>query len=279
MKNAILFLFLFVCSAQQACSSDAPDPIGGGDGGGETESQDVLFRDDFDTFDTKVWTKEAHPAGWVNQELQIYDEAHVSVGKDGDRSVLILTAERKAGGAIYSGRVNSKGKKSFRYGKVEASIKLPSTANGLWPAFWMMGEGDKQWPACGEIDILEMGERGGISAGTQDRQLNVAIHYGPSAAAHEQQYYTNKVAHSLQDGKYHTYRLEWDAKALTIYVDGARFHAFDISQNTYFHDNFYLLLNLAVGGSFTGITNASGITALPEGGRASMYVDWIKIFN
>ena len=61
-------------------------------------------------FDEKVWTKETHEPGWTNQELQAYDAAHVSVGKNGDKSVLILTAERK-GNKIYSGRINSKGKR------------------------------------------------------------------------------------------------------------------------------------------------------------------------
>ena len=127
--------------------------------------------------DEKVWTKETHEPGWTNQELQAYDAAHVSVGKDGDKSVLILTAERK-GNKIYSGRVNSKGKKSFKYRKIEASIKLPKTNGGLWPAFWIMGDNDKEWPQCGEIDIMEMGEQSGMAAGISEKQVNTAIHYG-----------------------------------------------------------------------------------------------------
>lgn len=120
MKKVALFLFLSVCFAQQSCSSDSvgTEP--------EENPQDILFKDDFNFFDEKVWTKETHEPGWTNQELQAYDAAHVSVGKDGDKSVLILTAERK-GNKIYSGRINSKGKKSFKYRKIEASIKLPKT--------------------------------------------------------------------------------------------------------------------------------------------------------
>ena len=158
MKKVALFLFLSVCFAQQSCSSDSvgTEP--------EENPQDILFKDDFNFFDEKVWTKETHEPGWTNQELQAYDAAHVSVGKDGDKSVLILTAERK-GNKIYSGRINSKGKKNFKYRKIEASIKLPKTNGGLWPAFWMMGDNDKQWPACGEIDIMEMGEQSGMAAG------------------------------------------------------------------------------------------------------------------
>lgn len=230
MKKVALFLFLSVCFAQQSCSSDSvgTEP--------EENPQDILFKDDFNFFDEKVWTKETHEPGWTNQELQAYDAAHVSVGKDGDKSVLILTAERK-GNKIYSGRINSKGKKSFKYRKIEASIKLPKTNGGLWPAFWMMGDNDKEWPACGEIDIMEMGEQSGMAAGDSEKQVNTAIHYGPSAAAHEQQYYKANVANSLQDGNYHTYSLDWDENNLTISIDNVKFHTFDISSNTYFHDN------------------------------------------
>src|SRR5690606_33820583 len=79
-----------------------------------------------------------------------------------------------------SGRINSVGKKYFKHGKVEASIKLPKTANGLWPAFWMMGNDYPTvgWPACGEIDILEMGHSKGITNKTQDRFFNGALHWG-----------------------------------------------------------------------------------------------------
>lgn len=247
------------------------------------ESGNVIFKEEFESFNPDVWTKEVHEPGWTNQELQAYDEAHVSVGKDGDKTVLILTAERK-GNTIISGRVNSKGKKSFKYGKVEASIKLPKTANGLWPAFWMMGDSDKPWPQCGEIDIMEMGEHSGISSGTIETQVNTAIHYGTDAAAnHRQEYHLSNVTSSLQDDQYHIYSLEWNENKLTVSIDNVKFYAFDISKVSgryeYFHDNFYILFNLAVGGSFTGITNPDQITALKDGEKVNMYIDWVRISN
>lgn len=266
---------LLICTMQQSCSSSESEPVQ------PEETENVLFKDDFETFNAAVWTKEVHEAGWTNQELQTYDEAHVSVGTDEGKSVLILTAERQ-GNRILSGRVNSKGKQRFQYGKIEASIKLPRTANGLWPAFWMMGDNDLEWPQCGEIDIMEMGEQGGIAAGTTECQVNTAIHYGSDAGdGHRQEYHTAEAPHSLQDGQYHTYTLERSENSLTVLVDGTRIHTFDISRlsgrHDYFQGNFYLLFNLAVGGSFTGITDINGITALKDGERVSMYVDWVKV--
>lgn len=192
MKKVKILLALAMCSMYQSCSSDEVNM------NPQEESQEkVVFKDDFETFDSNVWTKEEHEAGWVNQELQIYDAAHVSTGTDEGRSVLILTAERK-GDKIYSGRVNSQGKKSFQYGKIEASIKLPQTANGLWPAFWMMGDNNMPWPQCGEIDIMEMGQENGIINGTSETYLNTAIHYGTDyESGHRQEYHADNVPQSL----------------------------------------------------------------------------------
>lgn len=276
MRKVLVLLMLSMCSIQQSCSSNDADVD-------LNEGQDnYLFKDDFDTFDETVWTKETHQPGWVNQELQAYDPAYVSVGTDDGKSVLILTAERK-GDKIFSGRVNSQGKKNFKYGKIEASIKLPKTADGLWPAFWMMGDTDKHWPQCGEIDIMEMGERNGIISGTSETYMNVAIHYGTDAdAGHRQEFHATNVENSLQDGKYHTYTLDWSENSLTISIDGVKFRSFDISKvsgrHEYFQDNFYILFNLAVGGAFPGITDINEITALKDGEKAHMYIDWVKIY-
>lgn len=276
MNKKVSLIITLLCGALTACSSDSDDS--GIQVKPDDPVENVLFFDDFSTFDNSVWTKETHEPGWTNQELQAYEPGQVKVGKDGSKSVLMLTAEWK-NGRIVSGRVNSKGKKSFKYGTISASIKLPETANGLWPAFWMMGDNDKEWPACGEIDIMEMGDKEGIATGTASRRVNTAIHYGPTPASHEQQYHASAVSTDLQDGQYHTYTLTWDESKAIISIDDKPFHSFDIKDNPYFHDKFFILFNLAVGGTFTGITDASGVTTLKKGDKATMYVDWIKIIN
>ncbi|WP_300724563.1 glycoside hydrolase family 16 protein [uncultured Bacteroides sp.] len=301
MRPLLLFFIFALGSTQQSCSSnDEPvvqEPVeddknnnGNSEGNnGENNKPDEpntpkepYFVDEFETFNEAIWTKEAHESGWTNQELQSYDEAHVSIGTDNGKSVLILTAERQ-GNNIYSGRVNSKGKKSFKYGRIEASIKLPKTANGLWPAFWLMGDNNKQWPACGEIDIMEMGEHNGIANGTQETFVNTAIHYGTNTANHEQEYFQKNFQTSLQDGKYHTYALDWEENWLVVSIDGENLYTYDISQASgryeYFHDNFYILFNLAVGGSFTGITDMNDITALNDGEKVQMCIDWVKLYR
>ena len=226
-----------------------------GCGGSEDESQpappivkpddEVVFFDDFDSFNSAYWSKETHEAGWTNQELQAYSTGQVKVGKDDGKTVLILTATRK-GDKIVSGRVNSKGKKYFKYGKIEASI-------------------------------MEMGDAQGIADGTSARRVNTALHYGPDVAGHEQQYYAGDCGLDLQDGAYHTYTLKWNENNIEVSVDNMKLHSFDITDNAYFHSDFFILFNLAVGGAFTGIYDAEGISALKDGQTASMYIDWIKV--
>ncbi len=306
MKTVILFLLFFLGVNLQSCSTnnepvkpDNPEEEIKDDNEGQEEEPELpdeqpgeedepskqwklVFTENFNTFDNSVWTKETHEPGWVNNELQEYIEECVSVGKDGDKTVLVLTAKRE-GDKFYSGRVNSKGKKSFQYGKVEASIKLPKTANGLWPAFWMMGDNDRQWPACGEIDIMEMGEKAGIANNTTETYINTAIHYGPNVEGHEQVFQTKTMEKSLQDGNYHVYSLEWNENELIVKVDDILIKTFNIGPDSgrfeYFNDKFYLLLNLAVGGDFPGITDPAQITALKDGEKAQMFIDWVKIYN
>lgn len=275
MRRLLTLLIITSSFIQTACSQEEDVPTQ------EERKETHRFMDDFNFFDEKVWTKETHEAGWVNQELQAYRPANVAVGTDNGKSVLILTAERNDD-KIYSGRVNSQGKFNFKYGQIEASIKLPKTANGLWPAFWMMGDNDKQWPACGEIDILEMGERQGILNGTTETYYNTAIHYGPELASHRQEYHAANFDYSLQDSKYHTYTLDWNENNLTISIDGVEFKTFDISPQSERHEYFrapgFILFNLAVGGAFPAIHDLNELTALKDGEKAYMYIDWVKVY-
>jgi len=188
----------------------------------------------------------------------------------------------------------TRGKVSCQFGKIEARIKLPPTANGLWPAFWMLGEDYSTvgWPRCGEIDILEMGNAEGISQNKQNRFFNGACHWGETWTFNAQ---NTTADYNLQDD-FHLYTLIWDENVIKMYLDfdkypySAPYYTMCIDGDNiagkvshYFKKPFGILLNLAVGGSYTGIvgdSNIDKITALPvEGISIKMYIDYVRIYQ
>ncbi|MDR3287221.1 MAG: family 16 glycosylhydrolase [Prevotellaceae bacterium] len=200
---------------------------------------------------------------------------------------------------ITSGRVNTSGKYSFKYGKLEASIKLPTTANGLWPAFWMLGSNINSgasvgWPRCGEIDIIEMGSKTGIDAGTQDRLFTGATHWGTISpispdGSHPNYAITPTNTYSLQDDDFHLFTLKWDENYIRMYLDidkyptVAPYYEIFINEELkeYFTKDFFILFNLAVGGDFPQIYNINQVTALnaQNNYEASMYVDFVRVYS
>jgi beta-glucanase (GH16 family) len=198
-----------------------------------------------------------------------------------------------AAGDITSGKVNTDQKFTFKYGRIDASIKLPKTADGLWPAFWMMGDNKSNkttggWPRCGEIDILEFGHKQGTTEEQQEYFFNGALHYGPSS----NQKKTDKVYvvnnYSLQDDQFHIWTMIWDENSIKMYVnldkygeEKAKYFENDISNNSYFHRPFHILLNLAAGGVCPEIYSEDKITALrySNNHEASMYIDYVKVWD
>lgn len=273
-------------------------------GTGETDGYKLVWQDLFDgtSLNLDRWNIEVNGDGGGNNELQYYTARpeNVSVGDDGEgNGCLILTAKKEVynGKQCTSGRITTKNKIAFKHGKIEAAIKLPQTANGLWPAFWMMGNDFDQvgWPRCGETDIMEFGNATGIANGTQDRYFNGACHWGTAWNDHRQHANAITNSYSLQDGEFHIYTCIWDQDKVAMYVDldknpnASPYYIMTIPETTtdqthpgyYFHKENFILFNLAVGGNFPGIWDINGITALNEGNnyQQSMYVNYVKIYQ
>ena len=238
------------------------------------------------------WNIEVNGNGGGNNELQYYRKENVSVSN----GCLVLTAKKETylGKDFTSGRLNTSKKHFFTHGIIESSIRLPKTANGLWPAFWMLGNdfAEVSWPRCGEIDILEMGNSQGIKAGTQETFFNGACHWGfYKDGAYPNYAKSSNAPYSIQDGEFHLFTLIWDDEAINMYLDldqnpsakpyytmGITDTNGDWATGNYFHHDFFIVYDLAVGGNFPGIWDAAGITAL-AGGPASMYIDYVRVYQ
>lgn len=260
----------------------------------------LIWQDNFDAkkLDRNYWTIVSDGKGGGNKELQYYTKKNVMLGKEpvSNENCLIITAKkewfwfRKS----TSGKIISKDKLSFKYGKLEARIKMPKTANGLWPAFWLLGSDidENIWPKCGEIDIVEMGHKNGIERNIQDKYFNGACHWGESwnGGAYPNKGMVKISDYGLQDD-FHLYTMIWTKDTIKMYLDADKFPNnkpyFLMPINTsnepnssgrYFHKPYFILFNLAVGGTFSEMYDINEITAL-SAGPAMMYVDYIKLYQ
>ena len=245
----------------------------------------VVWSDEFDSGsvpDTRTWSYDLGDDGWGNRELQDYTRSPENARiEDGN---LIITARQIPWGdgtRFTSARIRTQDKVTFKYGTLEARIRVPDLADGLWPAFWTLGNNFSEvgWPACGEIDVVEMGSGGAISAGVVNRRVGSTAHWeNDDSYATYGQFLDADV--DLNDD-YHLFRLEWTPESITTYLDGQRVWVMDIRpQNctdcSEFHQPHFLILNLAMGGNYTGLLTEGQITApLP----AEMHVDYVRIID
>ena len=256
----------------------------------EGDELTLVFSEEFDgpEIDPEVWffatgdgTEKGLPGGWGNNELQYYlpDNAMIVNG------VLEITARRETFGDFNytSARINTEDRFAFKYGRIEASIKMPS-GQGLWPAFWMLSQDSDYlcggepcvWAAIGEIDIVEA-----INLdGTNDNEIFATIHYGGEFPANQSTSVTYTPSVDVTES-FNTYALEWDEDEIRWYFNG-QLYAMQNSWNSSadgkdfpapFDQNFHILLNLAVGGNFPGSPN--GTTPWP----ATMAVDWVRVYS
>ena len=201
-----------------------------------------------------------------NGELQTYQAANAAVANGN----LMITAKREwvapyTNPGYTSSRMVSKHLQDFRFGKVEARIKMPLN-KGMWPAFWMLGSDEANWPLNGEIDIMEHVNADNLTYATEHWDNNGHVQYG-----------TRTTIPAPADG-YHIYTTEWDTDYIRTYVDGYKYHEFRISggvgSTEEFQKRFFLLLNLAVGGEMTGYQSPND-NELP----ATMFVDYVRVFE
>ncbi len=284
-----LLLFPLMAFAVAACQS--PSAISGGSGvqyPAANLAEDtyhpgpdwqLVWADEFkgNTLDAAKWRRMVVPAGRFNDEWQRYTDSSENAWVEDDCLIIRAIHESDTHGAdqYTSARLHTPPEDGWRYGKIAARIQLPH-GKGLWPAFWMLGSnidengGDTPWPQSGEIDILEM------YGSKDDGAVEANMHYADESGAHANM---GAVRFELDEGKFadsfHVFELEWDKDSLQWFVDGQRFAAASIEGPEFseFHEKFFILLNVAVGGEHAGRPDDS--TTFPQ----TMYVDWVRVYQ
>lgn len=211
--------------------------------------------------------------GWGNSEEQYYVNTRKTSATDGNGK-MVFTATKisyeSPSSDVYfphkfkSARIYTKGKVSFKYGRMEARIKLPAGV-GTWPAFWMLGTdiSSNTWPDCGEIDIMEA--RGSLP------ETTFGTIHGPNYSGGGGISGGWTLDTSLAEG-YHVYAIAWKPNSIEWYIDDVLFHSVTKEQvpgDWVFNKRFFLILNLAMGGLFTGEID-------PSINQTKMYIDWVR---
>ena len=229
------------------------------------------------SLDSAVWTADLGSGGWGNNESQYYKAQNAVVSG----GLLTITAKREsAGDAPYtSARIQTSRKQSFTYGRFEMRAKLPAT-QGMWPAFWLLGNscnswglygGTVNWPACGEIDIMEM--IGGSTGNASDYTTYGTLHYLNAANYNPALSIGYRNATQLSDD-FHVYRMDWTPQSFTWYIDGVAFGTRLITPDMEeFHKPYFILLNLAVGGNWGGWANST--TVFPQ----TYAIDYVRHYT
>lgn len=238
------------------------------------EGYRLVWHDEFDGSEVNpdYWVFETgtgcpHLCGWGNNELQYYRQQNAWVS-DG---VLTIEARQESfqGSNYTSARMKTQGKKSFQYGRIDIRALLPE-GQGIWPATWMLGNDITTvgWPKCGEIDIMEM-----IGGNGRENQVHGTLHWDFNGHVSAGGRYT--LPEGTFADEYRVFSIIWDQTTIRWFVNDTQFHVIDITPGhmTEFHQEFFFLFNVAVGGRWPG--NPDATTVFPQ----QMKVDYVRVFQ
>jgi len=251
-------------------------------GNASVQAQALTWNDEFNAAagtapNSSKWRFDTGGGGWGNSEHQYYTNSTSNAAHDGNGN-MVITA-RKENPSNYqcwygtcqytSARLLTSGTFSQAYGRFESRIQIPR-GQGIWPAFWMLGDdiGSVGWPQSGEIDVME-------NVGYEPNTVHGTIH-GPGYSGGSGPGGTYSIGQPFADG-FHTFAVDWTPTAITWSVDGVNYQTkttADTGGNEWVFDHpFFMLLNVAVGGTWPGYPDAS--TQFPQ----QMKVDYVRVYS
>jgi beta-glucanase (GH16 family) len=271
-----------------ACNANAqsaqPQPAAAAPIGYTLVWSDEFNAPDGTTPDPQKWNYDLGGNGWGNHELEFYtnhpQNAQIRSGN------LVITAQKESATDKYgtrdytSARIKTQSLFAQAYGRFESRIKIPK-GEGVWPAFWMLGEdiATLGWPRCGEIDIME-------NIGKEPAAVHASLH-GPAApgsdpgnnkATADRTQKFSLPGHANVSDDFHIYAIEWEPTTVRFFIDKENYATFTKAawpQNAAwpFDHKFFLILNLAIGGDWPGPPDAD--TVFPQ----QMLVDYVRVYS
>ena len=262
-------------SGETVDSSGCSDSQKDADGNGYT----LTWSDEFNeaaintinwNFETGDGSDYGLPAGWGNNELQIYtsEADNIAIIEDDTMSVLSITALEDGNGGYTSSKITTKDKVSIRFGRIEVKAKMPQ-GQGIWPAIWMLGDNNDvvDWPGCGEIDIAEV-------LGHEPSTYHATLHYTNDNFGKGELQESFDLSSGTFSDDYHIFGTEWTDQSIIFSVDEVEIRNIPIEEDMKeFQRSFYLIMNVAIGGYWPG--NPDNTSSFPQ----SMLVDYIRVYS
>lgn len=243
----------------------------------DTKNWSLFWEDNFDgtkgsSPDPSKWTYDIGTGvnGWGNRQLEYNSDRPENVSMDGEGNLVIVAKEDTLGGQDYSSaRIITRDLFEVSHGRIESRMKLP-WGQGMWPAFWLLGSNIDEigWPQCGEIDIMEY-------RGQNPSTILGSVH-GPGYSAGNSVTDEFTLFNDRFDTKFHVFAIEWDADEIKYFVDGQNYFTVtpeDVTGEWVFNNNFNIIINLAVGGTFVGSPDDK--TVFPQ----SLVVDYVRVYK
>lgn len=237
-------------------------------------NKSLVWSDEFDgnSLNAAFWNQEIGNGvkGWGNNELQYYTNSKKNTFVSEGNLIIEARQESIDGFKYSSGRMTTKAKKEFTFGRIDIRAKLPK-GNGIWPALWMLGSNisSVSWPACGEIDIMEL-------IGSSPNVCHGTLHWkGSTGHIYKGNSFTSPNGDFFNE--FHVFSLIWEKDLLVWMVDDIEF--FRLSKSSFGSDNYpfndpqFFIFNVAVGGDWPGSPDAN--TQFPQ----RMFVDYIRVFQ
>lgn len=240
---------------------------------------ELVWGDDFSGSgapDQTKWGYDLGGGGWGNHELETYTNSTANVSQSGGNLVIQAIQQGSSGAYTYtSGRILTKGKQDFKFGRIDVRAKVPQ-GKGLWPAIWMLGSDidSNNWPKCGEIDMMEL-------RGQTPTEILTTMHYADNSGSHKQAGISSvKLPNNASFADdFHVYSAVRSQNQIRFYLDSQLYYTYtrDTSAPYPFDNNFFVVLNLAIGGDFLSNPDANTIatTTFPQ----QLQVDYVKYYQ